>query len=62
MVRNLVGTALDVCRGQMDEEHFMNMLHRPRALNYSRNDNPSKPAPPAGLTLERVYYPDSDEF
>lgn len=28
MVRNMVGTALDVCRGQMEEEEYMlKMLH-----------------------------------
>jgi hypothetical protein len=51
-----------VCRGQMAEDHFLDMLQRPREMNYSRNDNPSKPAPPVGLTLEKVYYPDSDTF
>jgi tRNA pseudouridine38-40 synthase len=62
MVRNLVGTALDVCRGQIEEGHFLDMLQRPRELGYTRNDNLSKPAPPTGLTLERVFYPDSEKF
>ncbi|KAG7374989.1 pseudouridylate synthase I [Nitzschia inconspicua] len=56
MVRNLVGTALDVCRGRISETYLNDMLHQPQALGLTRRDNPSKPAPPHGLTLERVYY------
>jgi tRNA pseudouridine38-40 synthase len=62
MVRNLIGTALDVCRGKLSEETFLDLLHRPGELNYSRKNNPCKPAPPAGLTLERVFYPDDNAF
>lgn len=62
MVRNMVGTALDVCRGRLAEETFLDLLHRPGELKYSRRDNPCKPAQPAGLTLERVFYPDDGDF
>eukprot|EP00980_Cylindrotheca_fusiformis_P001285 scaffold333_cov133-Cylindrotheca_fusiformis.AAC.11 len=58
MVRNMVGTALDVCRGQMTDAEFQRILLHPE--NLSRKDNPSKPAPPQGLTLEHVFYPDDD--
>lgn len=62
MVRNLVGTALDTCRGWIEEENFLDMLNRPSELKYTRKNNPSKPAPSAGLTLERVFYPDDIDF
>jgi tRNA pseudouridine38-40 synthase len=62
MVRNIVGTALDVCRNQIEESHLLDMLKRPSEFNYTRKDNPSKPAPPSGLTLEKVYYPDDVPF
>ena len=62
MVRNLIGTAIDVCRNKVDEKHFSDLLHRPRALELNRNDNPSKPVPAYGLTLERVFYPDNELF
>lgn len=58
MVRNMVGTALEVCRGRMSEAAFLELLHQPEKM--SRKDNPSKPAPPQGLTLEHVFYPDDD--
>jgi tRNA pseudouridine38-40 synthase len=58
MVRNMVGTALDVCRGRMTEDQFLDILHHPE--NLSRKDNLSKPAPPQGLTLEHVFYPDDN--
>lgn len=58
MVRNMVGTALEVCRGRMPEDKFFTILFHPESL--SRKDNPSKPAPPQGLTLEHVFYPDDD--
>jgi tRNA pseudouridine38-40 synthase len=62
MVRNIVGTAIDVSRGWLDEETFVDLLNRPSELNYTRRNNPSKPAPSNGLTLERVFYPDEMEF
>jgi tRNA pseudouridine38-40 synthase len=55
-VRNMVGTALDVCLGNVREEHLVRWLSRHES--YSRVDNPSKPAPPQGLTLEHVYFED----
>jgi len=62
MVRNIVGTAVDVCREWIDEEWMEDLLERPGELGYSRRDNPCMPAPPNGLTLERVFYPDDDAF
>eukprot|EP00751_Fragilariopsis_kerguelensis_P002739 CAMPEP_0170820096 /NCGR_PEP_ID=MMETSP0733-20121128/42057_1 /TAXON_ID=186038 /ORGANISM="Fragilariopsis kerguelensis, Strain L26-C5" /LENGTH=392 /DNA_ID=CAMNT_0011181193 /DNA_START=176 /DNA_END=1354 /DNA_ORIENTATION=+ len=62
MVRNLVGTALDVCRDSLDEETFSDLLNRPSELNYTRKNNPCKPAPSIGLTLERVFYSDNNDF
>ena len=64
MVRNLVGTAMDVCRGALDEETFAGFLHdNPSQRGLSRMDNICKPAPPQGLTLERVYYdPENDKY
>ena len=61
-VRNMVGTVLDVCRGVMDEETFVNLINQENsAVPFTRNHNPSKPAPPEGLTLEYVYF-DNDEY
>jgi tRNA pseudouridine38-40 synthase len=60
MVRNIVGSVIDVARddGWLDEETLLDLVHRPSEVNYTRKDNPSKPAPSYGLTLERVFYPD----
>lgn len=58
MVRNIVNTAIDTARGWLDEETLDKLLNQPAELNYSRKDNPCKPAPANGLTLERVFYPD----
>ncbi|KAL7463670.1 hypothetical protein ACHAXS_004026 [Conticribra weissflogii] len=74
MVRNMVGTAIEVWLGRMDEEKLTEMLQTPMNSRYdfgtkesninggkkklSRKDNPCKPAPPEGLTLECVYYED----
>jgi tRNA pseudouridine38-40 synthase len=55
-VRNMVGTAMDVCLGKMSEDDLVRLLSRHEL--YSRVDNPSKPAPPQGLTLEHVYFED----
>ena len=57
-IRNMVGTILDVCKGRLSEEAFLELLQSGR----SRDDNRSKPAPPEGLTLERVYFDDEDSF
>lgn len=56
-VRNMVGAAIDVCRGRssMDEEKLRLLLQSHEA---TRRDNPSKPAPPQGLVLEKVYFDD----
>ena len=65
MVRNMVGTAVDVSRGWLAYETFQTLLLDPKNNNessLSRKDNPCKPAPPQGLTLERVYYDDDDDF
>jgi tRNA pseudouridine38-40 synthase len=56
MIRNMVGTALDVAWGHLSEEDFLALLHRTEAAG--RTQNKSKPAPPEGLTLEQVYYED----
>ena len=62
MVRNMVGTALDVCRGRLSEEYMLQMLHHSDENNenrqFVRKDNKCKPAPPEGLTLEWVYFDD----
>ena len=90
MVRNMVGTAIDVCLGRQNltEEQFKVMLGLPIRDNdedddenegdggdgvqkeknkttttkfaLTRNNNPCKPAPPQGLTLEWVYYDEED--
>jgi len=62
MVRNIVGTALDVCRYRLDEETFSDLLNRPAEMKYTRKNNDCKPAPSTGLTLERVFYPDDNDF
>lgn len=53
MVRNMVGVALDVCKGCIEEATMLELLHGGDKV---RNDNKSKPAPPEGLTLEQVFY------
>jgi tRNA U38,U39,U40 pseudouridine synthase TruA len=60
MVRNMVGTAFDVCRGRVSEEKFLELLTNPSELSLSRKENLSEPARPQGLTLERVFYPNDD--
>lgn len=59
-VRNLVGTALEVCQGRMEEDFFQRLIHNDGEL--TRDDNFAKPAPPQGLTLECVYFEDDDFF
>ena len=63
MVRNMVGTALDVCRGRLDEETMLRILHHStedgeEPKQFVRKDNKCKPAPPEGLTLEKVFFDD----
>ena len=60
MVRNLVGTAIDVWRNAYSTESFATLLDVPSNHGLTREDNPCKPAPPHGLTLERVFYADDD--
>eukprot|EP00934_Nitzschia_sp_Nitz4_P002435 Nitzschia sp. Nitz4//scaffold5_size260463//105132//106133//NITZ4_000975-RA/size260463-processed-gene-0.316-mRNA-1//1//CDS//3329555319//2430//frame0 len=56
MVRNLVGTAIDVWKGDVTTQLLHNLLHDPDTLARGRVENPSKPAPPYGLTLEQVHF------
>jgi tRNA pseudouridine38-40 synthase len=56
-IRNMVGTAINTCMGDMSEETFRWLLARDDA-SVTRDDNKSKPAPPEGLTLEYVYFDD----
>jgi tRNA pseudouridine38-40 synthase len=52
MIRNIMGTALDVANGRYSKDWILYLLeHAP-----SRNDNKSKSAPPEGLCLEHVFY------
>lgn len=51
MVRFLVGTMLDVASGRRPRADFTALLAA------ERNDDVSPPAPPGGLTLDRVTYP-----
>ncbi len=52
MVRFLVGTMLDVASGRRPHEEFSTLL------DATANDEVSPPAPPEGLCLEQVTYPD----
>lgn len=56
MIRNIVGTVEKVCQKRIKESTFNSFLNDPETIRKGRNANPSKPAPPQGLTLERVYY------
>lgn len=65
MIRNMMGTAIEVCRGKMSEDTFCQLLYHTDDANdetgttqFVRKDNPTKPAPPQGLTLERVFFED----
>lgn len=60
MVRNMVGTALEVSRGRLMEAKFLDLLDAPTLSQRNRVDNPCKPAPPEGLTLEHIFYPFDD--
>ena len=77
-VRNMVGTAVDAARGVLSENEFRGLIHQDdegcsslevddggdkRGPRFTRAFNPSKPAPPEGLTLEHVYFGnDADDF
>jgi tRNA pseudouridine38-40 synthase len=56
-IRNLVGTALDVARGVVAEDDVVQLLQP----GHGRRDNPSRPAPPEGLTLEKVEFGGHDD-
>jgi tRNA pseudouridine38-40 synthase len=56
-IRNLVGTALDVSRGILTEDDVVQLLQP----GHGRRDNPSRPAPPEGLTLEKVEFVGDDD-
>ena len=68
MVRNMVGTAMEVWMGRMSDEQLIKLLQKneeeimkdgeANKKKLKRKDNPCKPAPPEGLTLECVYYDD----
>lgn len=71
MVRNMVGTALDVCKGRVKEDYMLQLLHQSKddgdcagagnnehEISFARKDNKCKPAPPEGLCLEKVYFED----
>lgn len=60
MVRNMVGTAFQVWLGNMKQAQLVELLQIDDSgdVEKSRKDNPCKPAPPEGLTLECVYYND----
>ena len=58
-IRNMVGTIVNVCEGKLSEERFRALLLP--SSSSSRRDNPCKPAPPEGLTLEHVFFGDEDD-
>jgi len=66
MVRNMVGTALEVCKGRMEEEYMLRLLHqkgnKENRHQFVRKDNKCKPADPEGLTLEMVFFDDDCNF
>eukprot|EP00986_Skeletonema_menzelii_P016985 scaffold16849_cov145-Skeletonema_menzelii.AAC.9 len=58
MIRNMVGTAIQVWLGNMEQAQLIELLQVDQCDIKSRKSNPCKPAPPEGLTLECVYYED----
>lgn len=71
MVRNMVATAVEVCKekkGRIDKDTFLELLYQGKngvenveeenQKIFARDNNPCEPAPPHGLTLERVYFGD----
>jgi tRNA pseudouridine38-40 synthase len=58
MIRNMVGTAMECWYGRLSVDRLVAMLQIDNNVNNDRKDNPCKPAPPEGLTLECVYYDD----
>jgi tRNA pseudouridine38-40 synthase len=68
MVRRLIGSLVEVGRGNVSVEDFGNLIENPQAkqeaktkvklLAKSTLDPARVTAPPSGLFLERVYYPE----
>jgi tRNA pseudouridine38-40 synthase len=56
-VRNMVGSALEEARRPGKRRRNVNVA-RLLSTGAPRHDNPAKPAPPQGLTLENVYFDD----
>jgi tRNA pseudouridine38-40 synthase len=56
MVRNIVGTLIEVGRGNLDVEAIRGLLHAGTAFKSGAT------APPKGLTLESVEYPERDSL
>lgn len=66
MVRNIVGTSIEVAMGRMEEAQLLRLLHHNfegdgerTDKKYTRKDNKCKPAAAEGLTMEMVYFEDS---
>jgi tRNA pseudouridine38-40 synthase len=57
-IRNMVGTALDVSRGELSYKDFLRLLRQDCTL--TRIDNCCRPAPPEGLSLEYVFFDDQE--
>jgi tRNA pseudouridine38-40 synthase len=59
-VRNMVGAALDEARRPTKKKQRRRQANVARLLanGAARDENPAKPAPPYGLTLEHVYFDD----
>jgi len=60
-VRNMVGTALDVAVGRMEQADFEALLANDGGSK-RRQDNKCQPVPPEGLTLENVYFDNDPGF
>ena len=74
MIRNIVGTALDIYRGKVSIETLQQMLQihhhdddddddddqMKMKTPQTRTSNKSKPVPPEGLTMENVFFEDDD--
>lgn len=62
MVRRIVGTLVEVARGELTPEDFRMLLESPTLPRKLRSFSiPAHTAPPSGLFLERVVYEPSDE-
>ncbi|GMI50332.1 hypothetical protein ScalyP_jg2012 [Parmales sp. scaly parma] len=56
MVRSIVGCAFDVANGSYEIDHIHALLETSVDERIRRKANQSKPAPAAGLTLDKVFY------